>query len=111
MAALFAHIEQLGAVLQQQRREAVPQIVETTLAQLGRDEQRRPHATAEVAVIEACACRSAGCLARFTSLPPLFFVFLLVMTVAYLTSVELVKHWFYRRYPVIVAVQLSLLWG
>jgi Mg2+-importing ATPase len=36
----------------------------------------------------------------FNPLPPLFFAFLLGMTVAYLAAVEVVKHWFYRRYPV-----------
>jgi Mg2+-importing ATPase len=35
----------------------------------------------------------------FTPLPPLFFGFLLVMVVAYLGLMEVVKRWFYRRYP------------
>lgn len=35
----------------------------------------------------------------FTPLPPLFFGFLLVMMVAYLGLREVVKRWFYRRYP------------
>jgi Mg2+-importing ATPase len=36
----------------------------------------------------------------FTPLPPLFLVFLVVMIAAYLALVEVVKGWFYRRYPV-----------
>ena len=36
----------------------------------------------------------------FTALPPLFFGFLVVMIAAYLGIVEIVKCWFYRRYPV-----------
>jgi P-type Mg2+ transporter len=35
----------------------------------------------------------------FTPLPPLFFGALLTMIVAYLGLVEVVKRWFYRRYP------------
>jgi Mg2+-importing ATPase len=35
----------------------------------------------------------------FTPLPPLFFGALLAMVVAYLALVEVVKRWFYRRYP------------
>ncbi|HET8576420.1 MAG TPA: cation-transporting P-type ATPase [Methylomirabilota bacterium] len=35
----------------------------------------------------------------FTPLPPLFFGFLLFMVVTYLGLVEIVKRWFYRRYP------------
>jgi Mg2+-importing ATPase len=35
----------------------------------------------------------------FTPLPPLFFAFLLFMVVTYLGLVEVVKRWFYRRYP------------
>jgi Mg2+-importing ATPase len=35
----------------------------------------------------------------FTPLPPLFFGFLLATVVAYLVLMEVVKRWFYRRYP------------
>jgi Mg2+-importing ATPase len=35
----------------------------------------------------------------FAPLPPLFFAALVVMIVAYLGIVEVVKRWFYRRYP------------
>ena len=35
----------------------------------------------------------------FVPLPPLFFAFLLFMIVTYLGLVEVVKRWFYRRYP------------
>ena len=36
----------------------------------------------------------------FTPLPPLFFAFLVAMViVTYLGLVEIVKRWFYRRYP------------
>jgi Mg2+-importing ATPase len=35
----------------------------------------------------------------FAPLPPLFFAALLTMVVAYLALVEIVKRWFYRRYP------------
>jgi P-type Mg2+ transporter len=35
----------------------------------------------------------------FTPLPPVFFAFLLFMVVTYLGLVEVVKRWFYRRYP------------
>jgi Mg2+-importing ATPase len=35
----------------------------------------------------------------FAPLPPLFFAALLAMVVAYLGIVEVVKRWFYRRYP------------
>jgi Mg2+-importing ATPase len=54
------------------------------------------------------ACAAAGALLPFTPLapwlgftplPPLFFGFLLVMVVAYLGLMEVVKRWFYRRYP------------
>ena len=38
-------------------------------------------------------------LTGLTPLPPLFFGFLLVMVVAYLGLMEVVKRWFYRRYP------------
>jgi Mg2+-importing ATPase len=53
-------------------------------------------------------CAAAGALLPFTPLapwlgftplPPLFFAFLLVMVVAYLGLMEVVKRWFYRRYP------------
>jgi Mg2+-importing ATPase len=36
----------------------------------------------------------------FTPLPPAFFAALLTMVVAYLGLVEVVKRWFYRRYPI-----------
>ena len=36
----------------------------------------------------------------FTPLPPAFFAALLIMVVAYLGLVEVVKRWFYRRYPI-----------
>ena len=54
------------------------------------------------------ACAATGALLPFTPLapwlgftplPPLFFAFLLVMVVAYLALMEVVKRWFYRRYP------------
>jgi P-type Mg2+ transporter len=54
------------------------------------------------------ACAAAGALLPFTPLapwlgfvplPPLFFAFLLFMVVSYLALVEIVKGWFYRRYP------------
>jgi Mg2+-importing ATPase len=54
------------------------------------------------------ACAAAGALLPFTPLapwlgftplPPLFFGFLVVMVLAYLGLMELVKGWFYRRYP------------
>jgi Mg2+-importing ATPase len=54
------------------------------------------------------ACVTAGALLPFTPLapwlgftplPPLFFGFLVVMVVGYLGLVEVVKGWFYRRYP------------
>jgi Mg2+-importing ATPase len=54
------------------------------------------------------ACAAAGALLPFTPvapwlgftpLPPLFFAFLLAMVVGYLALVEIVKRWFYRRYP------------
>jgi Mg2+-importing ATPase len=35
----------------------------------------------------------------FVPLPPLFFGFLFAMVVTYLGAVEVVKRWFYRRYP------------
>jgi Mg2+-importing ATPase len=35
----------------------------------------------------------------FTPLPPLFFAVLLVMIISYLGLVEVVKRWFYQRYP------------
>lgn len=35
----------------------------------------------------------------FVPLPALFFAALLTMVVAYLALVEVVKRWFYRRYP------------
>jgi P-type Mg2+ transporter len=41
----------------------------------------------------------AGPWLGFTPLPPLFFAVLLVMILSYLGLVELVKRWFYRRYP------------
>jgi Mg2+-importing ATPase len=53
-------------------------------------------------------CAAAGALLpftplapwlAFTPLPPLFFGFLLVMVTAYLGLMEVVKRWFYRRYP------------
>ncbi len=61
----------------------------------------------------ALACGVGGCAAAgallpftplgpwlgFTPLPPLFFAFLLFMVVTYLGLVEIVKRWFYRRYP------------
>ncbi len=54
------------------------------------------------------ACAAAGALLPFTPLapwlgftplPPLFFAFLLAMVIAYLVLMEVVKRWFYRRYP------------
>lgn len=54
------------------------------------------------------ASAAAGALLPFTPLapwlgfeplPPLFFGFLLAMVVAYLALMEVVKRWFYRRYP------------
>jgi len=54
------------------------------------------------------ACAAVGALLPFTPLapilgfaplPPLFFGALLVMIVTYLGLVEVVKRWFYRRYP------------
>ena len=54
------------------------------------------------------ACATVGALLPFTPaapwlgftpLPPLFFAVLLGMVVAYLGLVEVVKRWFYRRYP------------
>jgi Mg2+-importing ATPase len=54
------------------------------------------------------ACAAVGALLPFTPaapwlgftpLPPLFFAVLLGMVVAYLGLVEVVKRWFYRRYP------------
>jgi len=54
------------------------------------------------------ACVAAGALLPFTPLapwlgftplPPLFFAFLLATVVTYLGLVEIVKRWFYRRYP------------
>jgi Mg2+-importing ATPase len=54
------------------------------------------------------ACAAAGALLPFTPLapwlgftplPPLFFAFLLGMVIAYLALMEVVKRWFYRRYP------------
>ena len=54
------------------------------------------------------ACVAVGTLLPFTPLapwlgfiplPPVFFAFLLFMVVTYLGLVELVKRWFYRRYP------------
>jgi Mg2+-importing ATPase len=53
-------------------------------------------------------CAAAGALLPFTPLapwlgfeplPPLFFGFLFVMVLTYLGAVEVVKRWFYRRYP------------
>ncbi|HEX5530575.1 MAG TPA: cation transporting ATPase C-terminal domain-containing protein, partial [Methylomirabilota bacterium] len=35
----------------------------------------------------------------FTPLPPVFFAVLLGMVIVYLALVEVVKRWFYRRYP------------
>jgi Mg2+-importing ATPase len=54
------------------------------------------------------ACAAAGALLPFTPLapwlgftplPPLFFAFLVAMVLAYLGLMEVVKRWFYRRYP------------
>ncbi len=54
------------------------------------------------------ACAAAGALLPFTPLapwlgftplPPLFFAFLVAMVLAYLGLMEIVKRWFYRRYP------------
>jgi Mg2+-importing ATPase len=36
----------------------------------------------------------------FTPLPPLFFTFLIIMIATYLGLVEIMKGWFYRRYPI-----------
>jgi Mg2+-importing ATPase len=55
-----------------------------------------------------CACAAAGAVIPFTPLapwlgftplPPLFFAILVLMIVTYLGLVEIVKRWFYRRYP------------
>jgi Mg2+-importing ATPase len=45
-------------------------------------------------------CTPVGPWLGFTPLPPLFFGVLLVMILSYLGLVELVKPWFYRRYPI-----------
>ncbi len=54
------------------------------------------------------ACAAVGALLPFTPLapwlgftplPPLFFGFLVIMVLAYLGLMEVVKRWFYRRYP------------
>jgi len=55
-----------------------------------------------------CACAATGAIIPFTPLapwlgftplPPLFFAILVLMVVTYLGLVEVVKRWFYRRYP------------
>jgi hypothetical protein len=61
--------------------------------------------TPAVAMPAMTSCAAAGALTSlapwlgFTPLPPLFFAVLLVMIVSYLGLVEIVKRWFYRRYP------------
>ena len=61
-----------------------------------------------IAYLRDFACATVGALLPFTPaapwlgftpLPPLFFAVLLGMVVAYLGLVEVVKRWFYRRYP------------
>jgi P-type Mg2+ transporter len=55
-----------------------------------------------------CACVAVGAIIPFTPLapwlgftplPPLFFAILVLMILTYLGLVEVVKRWFYRRYP------------
>ena len=55
-----------------------------------------------------CACAATGAVIPFTPLapwlgftplPPFFFAILVLMVVTYLGLVEVVKRWFYRRYP------------
>jgi Mg2+-importing ATPase len=71
----------------------------------GRPWQSRPSAGLTCGV---CACVATGAIIPFTPLapwlgftplPPLFFAILVLMVVTYLGLVEVVKRWFYRRYP------------
>jgi Mg2+-importing ATPase len=71
----------------------------------GRPWQSRPGAGLACGV---CACVATGAIIPytplapwlgFTPLPPLFFAILVLMVVTYLGLVEVVKRWFYRRYP------------
>jgi Mg2+-importing ATPase len=71
----------------------------------GRPWQSRPGAGLALGV---CACAAAGAIIPFTPLapwlgftplPPVFFAILVLMVVTYLGLVEVVKRWFYRRYP------------
>ena len=71
----------------------------------GRPWQSRPGAGLACGV---CACVATGAIIPFTPLapwlgftplPPLFFAILVLMVVTYLGMVEVVKRWFYRRYP------------
>ena len=71
----------------------------------GRPWESRPGAGLACGV---CACAATGAVIPFTPLapwlgftplPPLFFAILVLMVVTYLGLVEVVKRWFYRRYP------------
>jgi Mg2+-importing ATPase len=71
----------------------------------GRPWQSRPGAGLALGV---CVCAAAGAIIPFTPLapwlgftplPPVFFAILVLMVVTYLGLVEVVKRWFYRRYP------------
>jgi len=71
----------------------------------GRPWQSRPGAGLTCGV---CACVATGAIIPFTplapwlgftALPPLFFAILVLMVATYLGLVEVVKRWFYRRYP------------
>jgi P-type Mg2+ transporter len=71
----------------------------------GRPWRSRPSAGLTCGV---CACVAVGAAIPFTPvapwlgftpLPPLFFAILVLMVVTYLGLVEVVKRWFYRRYP------------
>jgi P-type Mg2+ transporter len=71
----------------------------------GRPWQSRPGTGLALGV---CACAVTGAVLPFTPLapwlgftppPPLFFAILVLMVVTYLGLVEVIKRWFYRRYP------------
>jgi len=71
----------------------------------GRPWQSRPGAGLALGV---CVCAAAGAIIPFTPLapwlgftplPPVFFAILVLMVVTYFGLVEVVKCWFYRRYP------------
>ena len=71
----------------------------------GRPWESRPGAGLACGV---CACAATGAIIPFTPLapwlgftplPPLFFAILVLMVATYLGLVEVVKRWFYRRYP------------